>query len=195
MQGANGSMAKAKVRGDYWYHVCTKICHLSPVTHNSVTCTYVIHPPTIVTRHSTMSSFSLSPITVPSVTCHSTFCHLSLHLLSPVTPPSVTPPSVTPPSVTCHSTFCHLSLRLLSPHSVTHVHVTCPPPDDKKLLSKFKKLMTGNTSDTTTFGVPLEACPLSETYPFVPKVMDLCITEIEQRGLQCEGLYRCVGWG
>ena len=55
--------------------------------------------------------------------------------------------------------------------------------------------MSGNTSDTATFGVPLEACPLSETHPFVPKVMDLCITEIEQRGLQCEGLYRCVGWG
>ena len=103
--------------------------------------------------------------------------HLSLVTLSLVTLSLVTHH---------HSTICHPSLWpcLSNPLS---------PDDSKKFLSKFKKLMTGNTNDTTTFGVPLEACPLSETHPFVPKVMDLCITEIEQRGLQCEGLYRWVG--
>lgn len=113
---------------------------------------------------------------VTSAICHPSVLSPSLYHLSPITVPSVTR----------HSTICH-------PHSMTSLSQPLSPDDSKKLFSKFKKLMSSNTSETATFGVALEVCPLSETHPFVPKVMDLCITEIEQRGLQCEGLYRWVG--
>jgi hypothetical protein len=64
-----------------------------------------------------------------------------------------------------------------------------------KILNKIRKKKTTSGSDdsTVTFGVPLEQCPKSNSNPCLPRVVELCTSEIENRGLECKGLYRMQG--
>lgn len=69
-----------------------------------------------------------------------------------------------------------------------------------RVVKQFKKLNQGSgspssptTPEKLTFGVPLENCPKSETFEYVPKFVEMCTEIIEQRGLEVIGIYRVPG--
>lgn len=69
-----------------------------------------------------------------------------------------------------------------------------------RVVKQFKKLNQGSgspssptTPENLTFGVPLENCPKSENFDYVPKFVEMCTDIIEQRGLEVIGIYRVPG--
>ncbi|KAI0222333.1 hypothetical protein LSAT2_026423 [Lamellibrachia satsuma] len=81
------------------------------------------------------------------------------------------------------------------------------PKDNKtwkgRVAKKFKRygsssaassVDTGSSTEVTgTFGVPLEQCPPSNFFEFVPLVVELCIDIVEAKGLENQGIYRVPG--
>lgn len=69
-----------------------------------------------------------------------------------------------------------------------------------RVVKQFKKLNQGSgspnsptTPEKLTFGVPLEHCPKSDTFDYVPKFVEMCTDIIETRGLEVVGIYRVPG--
>ncbi|XP_049823954.1 rho GTPase-activating protein 21-B isoform X5 [Aethina tumida] len=69
-----------------------------------------------------------------------------------------------------------------------------------RMYKQLHKKIQGGTSpssptapEVSTFGIPIEQCLPSTNNPFVPKVVDVCTSIVEEKGLQIVGIYRVPG--
>ena len=64
-------------------------------------------------------------------------------------------------------------------------------------MNRIRRVLTGqrngdepDSSSFVTFGQPLEECPVSADNKRVPLVVEFCVREVEENGLDVEGIYR-----
>ncbi|XP_068790664.1 rho GTPase-activating protein 21 isoform X5 [Struthio camelus] len=74
---------------------------------------------------------------------------------------------------------------------------TSPPKDKgtwrKGIPSIMRKTFEKKPSAVGTFGVRLDDCPPAHTNKYIPLIVDICCKLVEERGLECTGIYRVPG--